>query len=79
MKQLSLGLYCSWHNDIGAQFFAEKKAMYLEMTDVASYFIYMAYSFINSVILILLISNFRKPFERLAKLLCKVWYIAKNT
>ena len=78
MKQLSFRLDYRGHNDLGSSMLlADSETMNLELMDVSFYFIYMTYSFINSIILILLISNFRKPFERLAKLLCKVRCVVK--
>ncbi len=69
VRQLPLGLENENFNYLGSQYVASNKVLYLEMTDTSFYFIYMAYSFINSIILIVLISNFRKPFEPLVRLL----------
>ncbi len=69
MRQLPLGLQYDGVNYWGPDLVAESKVLYLEMVDMFFYSIHVAYSFINSMILIALISNFRKPLERLAKAL----------
>ena len=74
VRQLPLGLQDENINYLGPQYIASNKELYLEMTDTSFYLIYMAYSFINSTILIVLISNFRELFEPLARLLKKKFF-----